>query len=116
MGIGEWIAWTGVLLLALYGCACLIRRLCLRVSRCPDTVRMYRVAVPRTGRGLEPLFRCLQAQAAWHEELCGHTMVVLPPLTAEERRLADRLIEEHPAIQPVTLAELSALMEAWQED
>lgn len=116
MGIGEWIAWTGVLLLALYGCACLIRRLCLRVNRCPDTVRLYRVAVPRTGRELEPLFRCLQAQAAWHEDICGHTVVVLPPLTEEERRLADRLMAEHPAVQPVTPAQLLDWMKTRRED
>ena len=75
MGVGEWLAWVLLLLLALYGCAQLIRQLCLWFWRCKD-VNLYRIAVPRQPRAVEPLLRCLQAQAAWQEG--AHTYVLLP--------------------------------------
>lgn len=111
MGIGEWIAWVAVLLLALYGCACLLRWICLRMSVCPRTVRLYRVAVPESGRALEPLIRCLQAQAAWREEE-GRTLLLLPGMSPAEKAVAERLLAENPAVLPVTVQELAALLTA----
>lgn len=111
MGVMEWIAWMMVLLLALYGCASLIRRICLKISRCPGGGRLYRVAVPGSGRAMEPLFRCLQAQAAWGEEPYCATLVVMPPLAAEEQFMVRRLLAENPAVTPVSMQELNRLLE-----
>lgn len=110
MGIGEWIAWVLLLLLALYGCASLMRRIILRITRCPETVRCYHLAVPPTGKAIEPLFRCLQAQATWEETGCRQTLVVLPPLTPAEQAMAWRLATENPAVRPVTVEELTEIL------
>lgn len=106
MGVMECVAWVTVLFLALYGCASLIRRICLRISRCPHVGRLYRVAVPKSGKAMEPLFRCLQAQAAWGEEPCCATLLLMPPVAAEEQGLVRRLLQENPAVTPVTVQEL----------
>ncbi len=110
MGINEWIAWVIVLLLSLYGCAQLIRRLCLWATRCDKAVTFYRLAVPRSLRSLEPLLRCLQAQTAWREGDCRRTLVLLPTLTEEERQVADRLLREDPSVIPMTEKEMITLL------
>lgn len=110
VGVSEWIAWVIVLLLALYGCAQAIRRLCLWATRCDKTVCFYRLAVPRSMRSLEPLMRCLQAQTAWGETTCNRTLVLLPPLSDEERQIADRLMQEDPSVIPMTEKEMITLL------
>ncbi len=109
MGIGEWTAWVLVLLLALYGCAGLIRRICLWMNHCPKTVKCYTVAFPPDGASLEPLFRFLQAQTAWGEDGRCPAVLVLPDLTTEEKTIAERLCRENPAVIPIEIRELERL-------
>ncbi len=109
MSFGEWLAAVGVLLLALYGCAQLIRRLCLWVTRCPRSVTCVRLAVPQERGAIEPLFRCLQAQAAWADARTERTLVLLPSLGDEQRRMVERLQNDNPAVTAVTVEELAAL-------
>lgn len=115
MTFGEWLAAVMVLLLALYGCAQLIRRLCLWVTRCPRSVTCLRLAVPRERGAIEPLFRCLQAQAAWADTRTERTLVVLPPLGEEQQRMVARLEEDNPAVTAVTAEGLAALTADIQE-
>ena len=103
MGVGELLAWVLLLLLALYGCAQLIRQLCLWFWRCKD-VNLYRVAVPRQPRAVEPLLRCLQAQAAWQEG--AHTYVLLPDSCRGELAMLRQLVQEVPTVTPVAPEEL----------
>lgn len=110
MNFGEWLSMILVLLLALYGCAQLIRRLCLWAVRCPRTVRYYRVALPGADGAVEPLIRCLQAQAAWSEERARERTVILLPSDSAGYSVARRLAREDPAVTPVTLAELTSLL------
>ncbi|MBQ5840799.1 MAG: hypothetical protein IIW40_02470, partial [Clostridia bacterium] len=86
MKLGETIALILALLLALYGCAQLVRRLCLWAVRCPACVTYLRLAIPKKSAELAPLFRCLQAQTVWEERRCEGTLVLLPPLNEEERQ------------------------------
>lgn len=109
MTFGEWLAAVCVLLLALYGCAQLIRRLCLWATRCPRTVTCLRLAILRERGAIEPLFRCLQAQAAWADARTERTLVLLPPLGDEQRRMVQRLQNDNPAVAAVTAEELAAL-------
>lgn len=107
MGVGEAVAWIVTLLLALYGCAQVIRRLCLWMARCPRCVRCYRLAVPCHPTALEPLLRCLQAQGVWGEtDGCRRTLLVLP----RETELPDGLLAENATVLPVTAEELMALI------
>lgn len=115
MGFGEWLAAVVVLLLALYGCAQLIRRLCLWVTRCPRAVICLRLAVPQEHGAIEPLFRCLQAQAAWADARTERTLVVIPSLGEEQQRMVARLEEDNPAVTAVTAEELVALAADIQE-
>lgn len=115
MTMGEWIAMVLVLLLALYGCAQLIRRVCLWVTRCPRSVRCYHLAVPQCRGAIEPLFRCLQAQAAWAETHTERTLVLLPPLGEAQQEMIARLVKENPAVTPVTAHQLAALAADIQE-
>ncbi len=113
MPIGENIALVGVLLLALYGCAQLIRRVCLWAVRCPKCVTCWRVAVPKTAVELAPLFRCLQAQAVWEEPGgCNRAMVLLPPMNEAQQAALIPLLRESPAVLPVTMEELTAVLTA----
>ena len=105
MKIGEWLAWMALLLLALYGCAQLIRRVCLWFTLIPRSVRCCRVAVPEGKEAIEPLLRCMQAQAAWNKE---EMLLVLPPLSGEEQTVVRRAAAETPAVTPVLPAELTA--------
>ncbi len=105
MEILEAITWIGVLLLALYGCAHLIQRICLWATRCDRSVAFYRLAVPPRDMAIEPLCRCLQAQNAWQDD-CTQTMIVLIRDSAEEAELAMRLLAENPSVVPLTEHEL----------
>ncbi len=109
--LGEWFAAVLVLFLSLYGCVQLIRRVSLWAVRCPRAVTCYRLAVPRTSAALAPLFRCLQAQAAWADTRTEETLVLLPPLDDEGRRLLERLTAEYPAVTTVTVADLAEFTE-----
>ena len=109
MSFGEGLAAVGVLLLALYGCAQLIRRLCLWATRCPRSVACFRLAVPQRCGAIEPLFRCLQAQAAWADARTERTFVVLPPLDEARQQMVDKLTREHPAVIAVTAQQLAVL-------
>ncbi len=106
MDILEALTWVGVLLLALYGCANLIRRICLRLTRCDRSVVFYSLAVPPRGMALEPLCRCLQAQTAWKSNSCTQTLLMLPDATVEETELAARLLSENSSVVPLTEQEL----------
>lgn len=119
MTFGEWLAAVCVLLLALYGCAQLIRRLCLSATRCPRTVTCMRIAVPRERGAIEPLFRCLQAQAAWADIRTERTLVVLPRLDEPRQQMVNKLTREHPAVTAMTaegLAVLVAELQDFKED
>ncbi len=106
MSFGEWLAAVTVLLLALYGCAQIIRRLCLWMTRCPRSVTCLRLAVPRERGAIEPLFRCLQAQAAWADIRTERTLVLLPPLGEEQQRMVERLQNDNPAVVALTAEDL----------
>jgi|GEM_PF-1285343 len=118
MTIWETLAWIGVLLLAVYGCAQGVRRLCLWLTRCPRCVASCRLAIPRRQAELAPLVRCLQSQAVWDEPAtCRYTLVVLPQgmdAAAEENK---RIFDEAPWVIPVTCEELTAMVRqmAWEE-
>lgn len=115
MGIGEWLAWVMVLLLALYGCAQLIRHICLRITRCPSSVYSYQLVVPHGERAVEPLFRCLQAQAAWNDRPAQQTLVLLRTTDPEAQEMINRLAAETPAVTPVTVEELTSLITGIQD-
>ncbi len=115
MVMGETIALILALLLALYGCAQLIRRLCLWAVRCPACVTCWRLAVPKKSAELAPLFRCLQAQAVWDDPGCEGTLVLLPSMSMAQRQAMASLVRENPVVTPVTLEELTALLRADEE-
>lgn len=107
MELGEALAWICTALLALYGCAQMIRRLCLWMVRCPRCARCYRVAIPCQQAALEPLVRCLQAQAVWGEtEGCQHTLLVLP----DGMEMPAELQTETGTVTPVSVTELVAFI------
>lgn len=109
MNVLEMISWVSVLLLALYGCANLIRRICLRATRCDRSVAFYWLAVPPRGMAIEPLCRCLQAQTAWNDK-CVQTILLLPHGSSEDSELATRLLAENPSVIPLTERELIAFI------
>lgn len=110
MQVGERIAAILVLLLALYGCAGLIRRLCLRLFRCSECAYCCRLAVPRRGAALEPLARCLHSQTVWDDPVqCRHTLLLLPAELSEEEEL-ETLLQQAPAVLPVTAEQLLEML------
>lgn len=111
MRIGEMVAAVLVLLLALYGCAGLIRRVCLWLTRCPGCAFCCRLAVPRRHTALAPLMRCLQSQAVWDDPTgCGHTLVLLPDETAEDPQEIETILRQAPAVVPVTREQLCEML------
>lgn len=107
MRFWEVLAWIGLFLLALYGCAQCVRKLCLWWTRCPRCVECCRLAIPRKRAELEPLVRCLQSQAVWDEPmLCRHTILVLPQGTDPMDREIRRIFDETPWVIPVTCEDL----------
>lgn len=111
MTFGESLAWFCVMLLAVYGCAQAVRRLCLWLTRCPQCVECCRLAIPRERAELAPLVRCLQSQAVWEDPaVCRHTLVVLPEgLDLEDAELW-KIFEEAPWVIPVTYDDLTAMV------
>lgn len=110
MTISEWFAAVGVLLLSLYGCAQLIRRVCLWLTRCPRTMTCYRLVVPKDDTATEPLFCCLQAQAVWADIRSEKTLVLLPPNVIRDQETWERLLKETPSVIPMTAEELFAFL------
>ena len=107
MGIGEGIAAVAVLLLALNGCAGLIRQACLWMTRCPRCATCFRVAVPRAHTALAPLARCLQSRAVWDDPRgCRYTLLLLPEQPAEDPEELERIWRQSPAVLPVTASQL----------
>lgn len=107
----ETAAWIGVLLLAVYGCAQAVRRLCLWVTRCPRCVDCCRLAIPRRQADLVPLVRCLQSQAVWDEPAtCRYTLVVLPPDTDWNNEELCKIFEEAPWVIPVTCDDVAVMV------
>ena len=105
--------WIGVLLLAVYGCAQAVRRLCLWLTRCPRCVACCRLALPQNGAELEPLVRCLQSQAVWDEPAtCRYTLVVLPSDIDRTDEEVKRIFNDAPWVIPITCDELTAMV--WQ--
>lgn len=111
MTFGESFAWFCVAMLAVYGCAQAVRRLCLWLTRCPRCVECCRVAVPRERAELAPLVRCLQSQAVWEDPVvCRHTLVVLPDGVDMGDEELIRIFEEAPWVIPVTYEDLTAMV------
>lgn len=103
--------WIGVLLLAVYGCAGVVRRLCLWLARCPRCVTCCRLALPQNGAELAPLVRCLQSQAVWDEPAtCRYTLVVLPAEIDRTDEEVKRIFDDAPWVIPVTCDELTAMV------
>ena len=111
MTFWESFAWFCVVLLAVYGCAQVVRRLCLWLTRCPRCVECCRLAIPRERAELAPLLRCLQSQAVWDDPtICRHTLVVLPPDVDLADETLQKLFVEAPAVIPVTCEDLMAMV------
>lgn len=117
MGIGESIAAVGVLLLALNGCAGLIRQICLWMTRCPKCALCFRLAVPRKRTALAPLARCLQSRAVWDDPSgCKHTILLLPDAPMEDAEELEKIWNEAPAVLPVTIDQLGEMLQMLAED
>ena len=111
MTLWEGFAWFCVVLLAVYGCAQAVRRLCLWLTRCPRCVACCRLAIPRERAELAPLLRCLQCQAMWDDPaVCRHTLVVLPQDTDLSDEELHKIFEESPWAIPVTCDDLAAMV------
>jgi len=112
MDIGNVIGWTILVLLALYGCAQLIRRVCLWVFRCPQCVLCCRLAVPQEGAALAPLAHCLQSQMLWEDAVgCRHTLVLLPEMMEETPQELECIFSECPSVVPTTIEGLQELLQ-----
>lgn len=111
MTFWESVAGFLVVLLAVYGCAQAVRRLCLWLTRCPRCVECCRLAIPQKKAELAPLLRCLQSQSVWDDPvICRHTLVVLPPDVDVADSALQKMFEEAPAVIPVTCEDLLALV------
>lgn len=109
--------WIGVLLLAVYGCAQAVRRLCLWLTRCPRCVACCRLALPQNGAELAPLVRCLQSQAVWDEPAtCRYTLVVLPTEIDRTDEEVKHIFEDAPWVIPITYDELTAMVRQMAQD
>lgn len=112
MAFWEAVAWFAVVLLTVYGCAQMIRRMCLWLTRCPRCVECCRLAIPRARTDLAPLLRCLQCQAVWDDPaICRHTLVVLPSDADLSDETLQKLFEEAPAVIPIKTEDLVALVQ-----
>ena len=111
MSVAESVAWFLVVLLAVYGCAQAVRRLCLWLTRCPRCVACCRLAIPRKRAELAPLVRCLQSQAVWEDTAFSrHTLVVLPTDVDVGDEEIQRIFEEAPWVIPVTYEDLAVMV------
>ncbi len=109
MEFGEVMAFIVTMLLAIYGCAQLVRRLSLWMTRCPRDVVCYRVVIPRRDMALEPLMHCLQASAVWDESgQCRQTLLLL----TDERMTAlpSSVLKENRCIKPISLTQAVDLL------
>ena len=107
MKIGEILAAVWVLLLALYGCAGLMRRVCLWLFSCSRCAHCYRIAVPDPDVEMEPLLRCLQSQTVWDDLCpCHHTLLLLPDEWTASDEEAETMLRQAPAVIPVTANDL----------
>ncbi len=105
------VGWLILILLALYGCVALMRRLCLWFVRCPGCAVCCRVAVPRNRAALEPLVHCLQGQMVWDDpSQCKCTLVLLPEDGGESPDEMDKIFCESPGVVPVTREQLMELL------
>ena len=112
MNIGNVIGWIVLVLLALYGCAQLIRRLCLWMFRCPRYVLCCRLAVPQERAALAPLARCLQAQTVWEDASgCRYTLMLMPKTAEETSEELACIFSECPAVIPITIDGLQACLQ-----
>ena len=117
MGIGEGIAAVAVLLLALNGCAGLIRQVCLWMIRCPRCATCFRVVVPRARTAMAPLARCVQSRAVWDDPHgCSYTLLLLPDQTTEDPEELDRIWRQTPAVLPVTTSQLCEWLQVLQQE
>ena len=104
--------WIVLILLALYGCVALIRRLCLWFVRCPGCALCCRVAVPRNRAALAPLVRCLQGQMVWEDPAgCRCTLVLLPEDSEETDQEMETIFSQSPGIVPVNRRQLTELLD-----
>ncbi|MBR5524775.1 MAG: hypothetical protein IKU51_05885 [Clostridia bacterium] len=111
MTVGVIIARVMVLLLSVYGCAQLIRRVCLWFARCPSCVTCCKLAVPRSGTALAPLLRCLQSQAVWEEpDGCRCTLLVLSEQSVEDAEELEKLLSQYPAVVAVKPEQLGSML------
>lgn len=101
----EALTWVGILLLSLYGCANVMRRLVLAATKCDRSVTFLRLAIPPRDMAVEPLSRCLQAQASWRGE-CSQTILLLPDDSPEQARVVARLLECDKTVVPMTGREM----------
>ena len=109
---GECAAWFCVIFLAVYGCAQGVRRLCLWLTHCPHCVECCRLAIPRDEAELAPLVRCLQSRVVWEDPaFCRYTLVVLPDGVDAADEEWIRIFEESPAVIPITLDDLAAMVQ-----
>ncbi len=114
---GEWIAGVLVALLALYGCAALIRRLCLWFTRCSGLCFCCRLAVPRGQAALTPLLRCLQSQTMWDDPTeCRQTLVLLPESVAIAGSEMEKAVSQAPAVVPVTVTQLMEMLDLLMQE
>lgn len=122
MDFSEMLAWFLLIFLAVYGCAQLIRRLCLWVTRCPDCALCCRVAVPKDRASLAPLMRCLQSQTVWDDPAayarggCHYTLLVLPRDRIPDAAELDTLSQENPAVLPIPADRLDEMLTLLAED
>lgn len=112
MSIGNVVGWIVLILLALYGCAQIIRRLCLWLFQCPGCALCCRLAVPQDRTALAPLARCLQSQTVWESSAdCQYTLMLLPDHPQETARELDCIFSECPSVIPVTFDGLQDILQ-----
>ena len=117
MTFGESFAWFCVALLAVYGCAQVVRNVCLWLTRCPRCVTCCRLAIPHQKADLIPLVRCLQSQTVWEEPaVCCHTFVVLPADIDVTDVTLRRIFEEAPMVIPITSEDLTTMVTQWTKE
>ncbi len=114
MATGEMLGYAVALLLAVYGCACLIRRVCLWFVRCPRCAVSCRLVLPHRDTAVEPLCRCLHSQAVWEpRDGCRHTLLLLTEETMAE--WSETLSDRYPSVTPVTKEGLIEMLEELTE-
>lgn len=117
MNGAEWLAGVLVALLSLYGCASLIRRVCLWFARCSGCCYCCRLAVPRNRTALAPLVRCLHSQTMWEEPaVCRQTLMLLPEGTAENSEELEKMLYQNPTVVPVTATQLMEMLELLMQE